>query len=74
MRYISVLPYWVIDELEKGRLFFVTNKEEKEIVVLNDLDVGTAVELMKDAKAHSDKYDFWYEEEEKEESENVEEL
>lgn len=65
MRYISVSPFWVFEEIEKGRVIYVADKQEKQMFILNDLDVGTAVLLVKDAKAHSDKYEFWYEEETK---------
>ena len=71
MKYISVSPYWVFEEIEKGRAIYVVDKQSKECFILNDMDVATAVLLVKDAKAHSDKYDFWYAEEEKEENENA---
>lgn len=74
MKYISVSPFWVFEEIEKGSVICAVDKQAKEIFSLNDMDVGTAVELVKDAKAHPGKYEFWYEEEEKEENENVEEL
>ncbi len=63
MKYVSVSPFWVIEEIEKGREIHCIDKESKEVFILNDLDVGSAVVTLKDAKAHSDKYDFWYEEE-----------
>lgn len=63
MKYITVSPFWVFEDIEKGRVIYVVDKQAKECFILNDLDVATAVLLVKDAKAHSDKYDFWYEEE-----------
>lgn len=70
MKYISVSPYWVFDEIGNGRTIYCFAKDIKVAFTLNSIDVGTAVAIVKDAKAHTDKYDFWYEE--KEEKENTE--
>lgn len=71
MKYISVSPYWAIDEIEKGKTVYCFDKDSKEFYILNDLDLGTAVEVLQDAKAHSDKYDIWYEVKENTENETV---
>lgn len=71
MKYVSVSPYWVFEMIEKETVIYVADKQAKEIFILNDMDVGTAVELVKDAKAHSDKYEFWYEESEEKVNEAV---
>ncbi len=71
MKYVSVSPYWVFEMIEKETVIYVADKQAKEIFILNDMDVGTAVELVKDAKAHSDKYEFWYEEREEKVNEAV---
>ena len=68
MKYISVSPFWVFEEIEKGRGIYAVDKQAKEMYILNDMGVGVAVELVKDAKDHPDKYEFWYEETEEEEN------
>lgn len=66
MEYVSISPFWVFEEIEKGRVVHGFSKEIKASFILNIVDVGTAVELVKDAKAHTGKYEFWYEKQETE--------
>lgn len=64
MKYVRVMPSWVVEEIEKGRTVYFADKKDKEVYALNDFDFATGVETLKDAKDHIDRYDFWYEEEE----------
>ena len=65
MNYITVSPFWAFEEIEKGKVIYVADKQAKECFILNDMTAEAAVTLTKDAKARSDKYEFWYEEEKK---------
>ena len=62
MRYVSVSPYWVFDEIARRRVIFVADKSDKQIEFVNDMSVDEAVTLIEDAKDHTDRYEFWYEE------------
>lgn len=62
-KYVTILPYEVMDMVMKGREIFMLDKKAKEVQRVNDMPVyGLAVVLLtEDSRL---RYDFWYEEEE----------
>ena len=63
MKYISISHIWVIDEIRAGKTIYALDRAEETIDVVNEMSVCDAVSLIKDAEKHSDRFDFWYKEE-----------
>ena len=60
MTYKSVYSFNVIDEVEEGTIVYCLDRQEKEVLTINDLHFGFALGVIQDAK-NNDRYEFWKE-------------
>lgn len=74
MKYITISAWSVLDHIENGKTIYVLDREVMEVFAVNGSTVGFALELIKNAKKYSDRYDFWYEEKEPETEETEDEV
>mgnify|MGYP003290040790 CR=1 FL=1 len=66
MKYVSVSPWWIIDEIRKGKKIYVTDRKLRKVYTVNDASIETVVCLIKNTETEVGRYDFWYEESEDE--------
>ena len=71
MMYSTVSPWWVIDEIRQGRTVYVLDRKLKKVFTVNEASVQDVVTVTESKE--NNRYEFWYEEEEKvtEEKENA---
>ena len=60
MRYKTIYHFMVTDEIEKGEIVYLLDREDKLVVPVNDLTFEFALGLLRDAK-DNDRYEFWKE-------------
>lgn len=61
--YENVYSFNVFDKISEGKKVFVTDRHNKSVALLNDMDVQSAIKIV-NAKSGG-RYDFWiYEESE----------
>ncbi len=63
MKYITVTPLWVIDEIARGNTVYVLDKEVQEVFNLGDMKTSNAIAIIECAKEQTNRYLFWYEKE-----------
>lgn len=63
MKFVTITPSWVLDEIAKGNTVFVLDKEVQEVFNLGDMKTISALAIIECAKEHTDRYLFWYEKE-----------
>lgn len=61
MKYVSIYPWDVINNIKKGRKVYVLDRQVKKVYTVNDATVGDVVAVI--ASKEEDRYEFWYEEE-----------
>ena len=66
MKYTTVYPWMVIDEIRQGKKIFVLDRKLKSISIVNDASIEDVVRAIDSADTERDRYEFWYEEEENE--------
>lgn len=69
MKYISVDPYWVIDEIKKGKKVYVLDRKLKKVSTVNDASVQDVVTVIESEEKN--RYEFWYEESEENTNETL---
>lgn len=78
MKYRKFYAVWVIDEIEDGHTVYVLDRQTKKVEAVNEMTVNDAIAVIENAKAHTDRYEFWCDvpevTKETEENENVEEF
>jgi hypothetical protein len=62
MKYEEISPYWVIDEIKKGKKVYVLDRKLKNVASVNEATVQDVVTVIKSEE--DGRYVFWYEEEE----------
>ena len=69
MKYISVYPYWVIDEIKKGNTVYVLDRKTLTVSKVNGWNIQNVIRAIESQEKN--RYEFWYEElEENEVKEN----
>lgn len=63
MKYTTVYPWMVIDEIRQGKKIFVLDRKLKNISYVNDASIEDVLRATE--KTEKDRYEFWYEEPEK---------
>lgn len=63
MKYTTVYPWMVIDEIRKGKKIFVLDRKLKNISYVNDASIEDVLRATEETE--KDRYEFWYEEPEK---------
>lgn len=71
MKYRECSAYWVTDEVKKGKTVYVLDRQAKTVEVVNEMTFDKAMAVIDSAEADSGRYEFWYEVEETEETENA---
>lgn len=66
MKFKTVSPWWVMDEISKGKKVKAVDKAKMLGHNINNMAVEDAVEMINDAREHPDRYEFWYEADESE--------
>lgn len=66
MKYRSVSSYWVFDEVKSGKDIYVLDRRVNEVYLVNAMPVDQLVAIMHSAEKENSRYEFWYEQEEKE--------
>jgi hypothetical protein len=66
MKYISVLPFWVFEEIKAGKTVYALDRRLRRVECVNDITAEDLVAVMKSAEAEPTRYEFWYEEAEPE--------
>jgi hypothetical protein len=66
MKYVSVYSYWLFEEIKKGKKVYALDRRLKKVSLVNDLTADQLIAVMHSAEEESDRYEFWYEEEETE--------
>jgi IS30 family transposase len=64
MKYRSFYAHWAMDEVEKGNIVYVLDRQTRTVETFNELTVGKATAVLKSAEEDSKRYEFWVEEEE----------
>lgn len=64
--YYSVSPFFVFDEIKKGKTVYCLDKKERLIMTVNTLRAEFAASLIVEAENNSNRFVFWYEKEVKE--------
>lgn len=72
MKYRHFYAHWAMDEVEKGNIVYVLDRETRTVKTFNEMTVSKAVAVLKSAEEDCKRYEFWVEE--TEENENAEEL
>lgn len=65
MKYREIYLCWVWDEVKKGVSIHALDKESQVVFSINEMAVKDAVDMIKDAEGHPDRFTFWTKEEEK---------
>ena len=71
MKYKDLYGFQVMSEIEKGKTVYFLDRKARAVNVVNELTVNDAMALIKSADECRDRFEFWVEEEE---NENAEEL
>ena len=71
MKYTEVYSYWLFDEVKNGKKVYALDRKLRKVVLVNELTADQLVAVMHSADEETTRYEFWTEEEEKE---NAEEL
>lgn len=71
MKYRSFYAHWAMDEVEKGNTVYVLDRQTRTVKTFNEMTVSKATAVLKSAEEDCTRYEFWVEEEE---NENAEEL
>lgn len=61
MKYVSVYPWWVIDEIKKGRKVYVLDRKLKTVHLVNVAPVQDVTRATESEE--KGRFEFWYEEE-----------
>ena len=61
MNYKTVYHFNVLDEVEKGEEVYCLDKQEKDVLHVNQLNFEYALRLIRDAKEDDNRYEFWKE-------------
>ena len=69
MKYVSVYPWWVIDEITKGHKVYVLDRKNRTVHLVNVAPVQDVVKATESEE--KGRYEFWYEESEVSENEAV---
>ena len=69
MKYTTVYPCWVIDEIRKGKKIYVLDRKYKKVSTVNDASVQDVVTVTESEE--KGRYTFWYEESEESANETV---
>lgn len=67
MKFKTIYPCWVIDEIRKGNKVYVLDRKLKKVYTVNDANVQDVVTVIESEEKN--RYEFWYEE--TEETENA---
>lgn len=65
MKYRSVYSCWLFDEVRAGRVVYALDKKLKNIVPINGMTADGLAAMMHSAAAEPTRYEFWFEEDEK---------
>ena len=60
MQYKTIYYFMVEDEIKKGEDVYCLDKQEKDVLHVNQLNYEYAIKLINDAK-DNDRYEFWKE-------------
>ena len=71
MKYSNVYNCWLFDEIKNGKKVYALDRKLRKVVLVNELTADQLVAVMHSADEETTRYEFWTEEEEKE---NAEEL
>lgn len=56
--YKTVYSFEVFDKINKGEQVWVTDRHNKSVALLNDMDAQSAVQIV-NATSNENRYDFW---------------
>jgi len=59
--YEAVYPFYALDEIKKGKLVYVLDKEEQTVKCVNDITVDNLAAILTDSETKKTRYDFWIE-------------
>ena len=71
MKYSNVYSCWIFDEIKNGKKVYALDRKLRKVVLVNELTVDQLVAVIHSDEEETTRYEFWTEEEEKE---NAEEL
>ena len=66
MIYKKAYSSWLYDEIKHGKKIFCLDRKFLRVVLVNDLTVDQLVALINSDEEEATRYEFWYEEAEKE--------
>jgi hypothetical protein len=69
MKYTSIFPCWVIDEIKSGRKVYVLDRKLRKVYTVNTASVQDVVAVTESEE--KGRYEFWYEESEEAKNEAV---
>ena len=59
MKYKSVYPRWVLDDIKSGKRVYVLDKQTQVVHTMNELSLSTALKITESPE--DGRYEFWYE-------------
>ena len=59
MKYITIYEFYVIDEIKNGNTVYCLDRAKKSVHIMNDICVERALEIIKEAREDSDRFEFW---------------
>jgi hypothetical protein len=69
MKYSTVSPWWVIDEIKNGKKVYVLDRKLRKVYTVNTASVQDVVAVTESEE--KGRYEFWYEESEEAKNEAV---
>lgn len=61
MKYNNVYPFFVFDEIKKGKTVYVLDRKMKTVLIVNDMTVEDALLTLKEAEEDIGRFEFWVE-------------